>query len=102
LYREEYAKAGFVMLPAVDESGRRTGWQATGHALGLLALGMLPFVFGLTGMIYLAGSLIAGVAFVTCAIRFQLRLTTSSARVLFLASIIYLPLVLLLLVLDKA
>jgi protoheme IX farnesyltransferase len=102
LYRDEYARAGFVMLPAVDASGRRTGWQATGHALGLLGLGVLPFAFGLTGVVYLCGSLILGVAFAVCALRFQALLTTSSARALFLASIVYLPLVLLLLVLDKA
>lgn len=101
LYRDEYAKAGFVMLPTVDATGSRTGGQAVGHAVALLAVSVLPFVLHVAGMIYLVSAIVLGGLFLFCAIRFRVRLTLPSARWLFLASIIYLPLVLAVLVANK-
>ena len=49
LYREDYARAGFKMLAVTDTEGGRTGHQAVSHALGLLAVSLCPFVFGLPG-----------------------------------------------------
>lgn len=102
LYREEYEKAGFVMLPALDPEGSRTGSQAIQHAAALLAVGLLPFVLGMAGWIYLVSSVLLGGGFLGCAIIFRRKLTAKSARWLFLASIIYLPVNLTILVLDKA
>lgn len=102
LYREEYEKAGFVMLPAVDADGSRTGSQAVSHAAALLVVSILPYVLGLAGAFYLGGALMLGVVFLACAVVFQRRLTSISARRLFLASIVYLPLNLILLVVDRA
>jgi len=102
LYREEYEKAGFVMLPTVDADGSRTGSQAVSHAAALIVVSVLPFVLGLTGAFYLAGAIVLGSIFLACAVVFQRRLTNVSARRLFLASIVYLPLSLILLVLDRA
>lgn len=101
LYREEYSKAGFVMLPAVDHNGSQTGNQAIGHAAMLLAVSLVPFVMKLAGPIYLASAILLGATFLACAISFRIKLTAKSARVLFFASIIYLPLTLTILVLDK-
>jgi len=101
LYREEYSKAGFVMLPAVDPDGTRTGSQAIGHAAALLAVSLLPFVLGIAGLVYLIGAVTLGSVFLACAVVFRRQLTGQSARRLFLASIIYLPLTLAILVLDK-
>lgn len=101
IYRDEYAKAGFVMLPAVDAAGSRTGQQAVGHTLVLLPVSLLPFLFNVAGPIYLAGAIILGVAYLACAFNFSRRLTLRSAKLLFFSSIIYLPLLLTLLVLDK-
>jgi protoheme IX farnesyltransferase len=108
IYRDEYAKAGFKMLPVIDPDGLRTGQQAVSHTLALLVVSLSPFVFKMAGPVYLAGALVLGAGYLWCAIRFsrQLRfaraeLTRVRARQLFLASIIYLPLLLTAMVLDK-
>lgn len=102
LYREEYAKAGFQMLPAVDPDGSRTAQQSVSHTLGLLPISLTPFLLQLAGPIYLAGAVVLGVAYLWCAIQFGRRLDAGAAKRLFFASIIYLPLLLTVLVLDKA
>jgi len=101
IYRDEYAKAGFKMLPQVDPDGQRTARQAISHTLALLPVGMLPFLFKLTGLVYLTGAMLLGVGFLTFAILFARQLTVTRARQLFFASIVYLPLLLAALVLDK-
>jgi protoheme IX farnesyltransferase len=108
IYRDEYAKAGFKMLPVVDPDGCRTGQQAVSHALALLFVSLCPFVFKMAGVFYLAGALVLGAGYLWFAFQFlrQLRfaraeLTLVRARQLFLASIIYLPLLLAVMVLDK-
>jgi protoheme IX farnesyltransferase len=108
IYRDEYAKAGFKMLPVVDPNGCRTGQQAVSHTLALLFVSLCPFVLNMAGVFYLAGALVLGAGYVWFAFQFlrQLRfaraeLTLVRARQLFLASIIYLPLLLAVMVLDK-
>jgi len=101
IYREEYARAGFVMLPAVDPDGSRTGHQAVSHTLGLLPVSLCPYVFHLAGPAYLAVAIALGLGYLACAIQFARRLDLPSARRLFFASIIYLPLLLIALVADK-
>jgi protoheme IX farnesyltransferase len=101
MYREDYARAGFQMLPIVDPSGARTGRQAVSHTLGLLAISFFPFLYRMVGTASLVGALVLGIVFLVCAIRFARRLDRSSARTLFFVSIIYLPLMMILMVLDK-
>src|ERR1700722_11182132 len=101
MYRDEYAKAGFIMLPNVDADGKRTGQQTVSHTFALLIASLCPFVFKMSGMIYLVGAIILGAGFLFCAIQFSRQLTLARARQLFLASIIYLPLLLALMVWDK-
>ena len=101
MYRDEYAKAGFVMLPNVDADGKRTGQQTVSHTLALLVVSLCPFVFKMAGTIYLVGAILLGAGFLFCAIQFSRQLTPARARQLFLASIIYLPLLLALMVWDK-
>ena len=101
MYREEYARAGFKMLPVVDPAGRRTGKQSVSHTLALLAVSLAPFIFKLAGPVYLAGALVLGVGYLFCAVQFSRQLTLARARWLFLASILYLPLLLALMVWDK-
>ncbi|MBI3878421.1 MAG: protoheme IX farnesyltransferase [Verrucomicrobia bacterium] len=101
LYRDEYARAGYIMLPAVDPSGERTGRQAVSHTLGLLPVSLTPFIFKLAGGLYLLGAFVLGVAFLWCAVQFARHLTAQRARQLFFMSIIYLPLLLGLLAFDK-
>jgi len=101
MYREEYQKAGFVMLPSIDPQGYRTGRQAVSHSLALLLVSLTPFLFRLAGPLYLAGALALGVVFLGYAGNFSRHLTVPRARQLFFASIMYLPLLLGLMVLDK-
>jgi len=101
MYRDEYSKAGFVMLPLVDPQGSRTGRQALCHTLGLLPISLCPFVFRLAGPVYLCGALLLGLAFLWQAWRFARELNQARARALFYTSIIYLPLLLILMVIDK-
>jgi heme o synthase len=101
IYREQYERAGFVMLPVVDPSGERTGRQAVSHTLGLLPFSLCPFVFHLAGPTYLAGAVVLGAAYLWFAIQFSRQLSLTAARRLFFMSITYLPLLLGLMVLDK-
>ena len=101
IYRDEYAKAGFVMLPIVDPKGERTGRQALSHTLGLLPISFCPFLFKLAGPIYFFGAFALGLVFLWCAFQFAREMTVPRARQLFYASILYLPLLLGLMVLDK-
>ncbi len=101
MYRGEYAKAGFKMLPAVDPDGQRTARQAVGHAVALAGVSLSPFFFGLAGSLYLVSALVFGGAFVWCALQFSRCLTVNRARLLFFASIVYLPLLLGVMVVDK-
>lgn len=101
IYRAEYARAGFKMLPVVDVDGRRTGRQSLGCALGLLLASLCPYLFQLTGPIYLTGAMILGLSFIWFALQFSRQRSVPSARHLFFLSILYLPVLLALMVLDK-
>jgi protoheme IX farnesyltransferase len=101
IYRDEYAKAGFKMLPVLDPDGQRTGRQAVVHTLVLLPVSLLPFFLKVTGPIYLTGAVVLSLGFAWCAVQFSSRLTISRAKQLFYVSILYLPLLLTLMVIDK-
>jgi protoheme IX farnesyltransferase len=101
IYRDEYAGAGFKMLSVVDPQGQRTAHQAVGCTLGLLLASLCPFLFQLTGPLYLTGALVLGAVFLWYAGRFARHLTVTRARQLFLVSVLYLPLLLAVMVVDK-
>jgi protoheme IX farnesyltransferase len=108
LYREEYARAGYVMLPVRDPQGVRTGRQAVSHTLGLIAVSLCPAVLTsgpgalpVAGSVYFFGALLLGLGFLWCAIQFSRDLTRPRARALFFASILYLPILFGLMALDK-
>ena len=101
IYREEYAKAGFVMLSLDDESGERTSQQAVAYAVSLLPFSILPYAFGMAGAVYFAGAIILGGLYLAFAISFYRKLSIASARRLFIYSIVYLPLLLGLIFLDR-
>src|SRR6267378_4061011 len=87
IYRDEYARAGFKMLPIIDPEGHRTGRQAVSHTLGLLPVSLCPFMFHLAGPVYLVGALLLGLTFIWFAIQFSRHLTIPRARQLFYVSI---------------
>ncbi len=101
LYRDDYAKGGFKMLPVIEPDGIRTANQALGYTLLLLMASLMPFFLGVSGRLYLGAALILGLAFASCAVRFARQLTDSAARLLFLMSVLYLPLLFSAMVLDK-
>jgi protoheme IX farnesyltransferase len=101
LYREEYAKAGFVMLPNVDADGSRTAQYAVATTVALFLASLCPFLLKMNGAFYLSTAILLGAAYFWTAARFARQLTPRRARQLFLASIVYLPLLLLAMVGDK-
>jgi protoheme IX farnesyltransferase len=101
LYRDEYSGAGFKMLSGVDPEGRRTAASAVRNTIALVGVSLFPFQFGLVGHLYLAGAVLLGIGFLVPAVVFARTLTARAARRLFFASILYLPLLLGLLVVDK-
>ena len=101
MYREDYARGGFVMLTQDDEHGSATGRQAVNYAFALLLVSLTPSLLGMAGREYFVGAFLLGAGMVYCAARMQLAPARSQARQLFFASIIYLPLLLALLALDK-
>ncbi len=101
MYRDQYAKAGILMLPVVEPAGKITGRQIVLFAIMLLPVSLAPFFFGQDGMIFLIGASILGVWFLIASIRAARAKTNEKAKSLLLVSVIYLPLLFLLMVADK-
>jgi protoheme IX farnesyltransferase len=93
LYREDYARAGFPMLPVVEPDGRSTARQVVAYTAALLPLSLAPAAVGLTTAAYFAGALALGLAFLALAARFAQHRGRDDARRLFFGSIVYLPLI---------
>ena len=94
LYRDQYAAAGFKMISTRDPEGWATGWQALIYSSALLAISLLPGLFGFASPYYFFAALALGAAMVFLSIDFLRVRNDGSARRLFFASIIYLPLLL--------
>jgi heme o synthase len=92
LYREDYGKAGFPMLPVIDPQGRLAARQALLYALALVPVSAAPALVGVAGMPYLALAVTFGAALAWLAWRFASARDDATARALFLGSITYLPL----------
>jgi protoheme IX farnesyltransferase len=101
LYRDDYARGGFRLLPVVDPDGGSTGRQILAHCLVLLPLSLMPSLLAVSGEIYFYGALILGVALTACAVPIVLNPTARAARRLLLASVIYLPVLLCLMAFDR-
>jgi heme o synthase len=101
LYREDYARAGFKMVPISDPDGSKTAAQAVCHAIGLIPVSLFPSLLGVSGVVYFGAALALGMAFLFFAIQFSRAVSAERARHLFVASIVYLPVLLGILVLDK-
>ena len=94
LYREDYARAGLRMLPAVEGGVGMAGRQAVAYALVLLPVSLLPVVRGEAGLVYAAGALVLGLAYLGASIAFALRPPNkgrAGARALLTTSLVYLP-----------
>jgi len=101
LYRDDYARGGFIMLPVIEPDGRSTFRQMLIGCLALVPLGLTPTLIGFAGRVYFVGALLCGIGFLLTAVRLVQSPTRQRARVVFFASLLYLPIVLALMVLDR-
>jgi protoheme IX farnesyltransferase len=100
IYRADYCRAGLCMLPSVDPTGSITGRQMVCYCLALLAASTAPLVVGRAGLVYLAGTMLLGIGFLLCAVGFAGRPSVARARTVLRASLVYLPALLILQLLD--
>lgn len=101
LCREDYARAGFPMLPVTDPAGRRTGRQMILYSLALLPVSLLPTVLDLTATTYAVGAAVLGFLFIVFSCQFAHSPSRAAARRLMFFSVLYLPAVLGVMVLDR-
>jgi protoheme IX farnesyltransferase len=102
MYREDYARAGYLVLPRGKQRERMVAWLSVGPSLVLAPLSLAPVFLGSSSMIYLGGAALLSLGFLYHGARFAIHRTNVVARKLLFASIIYLPSVFLLLLIDSA
>ena len=102
LYREDYGRGGIQVLPVVDPDGRSTAFQMINYAAALVPISLLPSVIGIAGRIYFVGALALGLAGVALAIRFGQDRSPQRARQVFYGSLIYLPVLWVLMLANRA
>ena len=102
LYRDDYARAGVLLLPVVDAEGTSTERQILTGCLALLVVSLLPTLIGLAGPVYFAGAFFLGAALVGLGARQALAPSSAAARRVLFASLLYLPALLALLAFDKS
>jgi heme o synthase len=102
MYRDDYSRAGFRMISSDDRSGERSASQSVFFCILLLVIAGLPAFVGVVTMFYLPVEVVLGASFIAVAMRFLRMRTAGAARLLFITSIVYLPLLLGALVLTKS
>lgn len=100
MYRDQYKKAGILMLPVVEESGKITARQIVLFTVMLVPVSLAPYFFGISGLIYLIGAGILGLWFLWASIVAAKAKSNEKARMLLLVSVLYLPVLFALMVLD--
>jgi protoheme IX farnesyltransferase len=101
IYREDFRRAGIRFLPIVEPDGGSTGRQIIEHCLALLAVSLLPTLVGTAGAIYFAAALVLGAGFLAYGVRLAFAPTSTAARQLLFASLVYLPALLVVMALDR-
>ena len=101
MYREDYARAGYQVLPLGTEKARFMGWQSVLPALALVSVTFAPMALRHANLVFVAGTLLLSLGFLYFAARLALIRSNQSARWLLLVSVLYLPLAFLILVLAK-
>ena len=99
-YREDYRRAGIAFLPVVEADGRSTARQMLISCLLLIPVSLLPIYLSMEGWLYGGGALVLGLGYLYATLRVFTNRTAASARVVLLASVIYLPLLYGLMVVD--
>jgi protoheme IX farnesyltransferase len=101
MYREDYGRAGIRMLPVVEPEGRITGQQIVAYTVMLVPVSLLPALMGISGRVYFYGAIILGSLFLISSISAAVSKSRQQARRLLLASVLYLPLLFGLMVLNQ-
>jgi protoheme IX farnesyltransferase len=101
MYKEDYARAGILMLPVVEPDGRSTARQIVLYGLALIPVSLIPGMLGMSGRIYLVGALLLGLWFLYSGVRVALERSLVRARTVLITSVIYLPLIYGLMLLDR-
>jgi protoheme IX farnesyltransferase len=101
MYKEDYARAGIRMLPVVEPDGRSTARQIVLFGLALIPVSLAPALLGMSGRIYLVGALFLGLWFLYSGLRVAAERTALRARGVLLASVLYLPLIYGLMLIDR-
>ena len=101
MYRDDYARAGFLMLPVIEPDGRSTGRQAVVYTAALLPVALAPTLLGMSGVIYFAGALVLTLFFLGMSVKFAATRAVRDARRLFFTSITYLPILWILMIADR-
>jgi len=101
MYKEDYARAGIRMLPVVEPDGRSTARQIVLFGLALIPVSLVPGMLGMAGRIYLAGALLLGLWFLSAGVRVARQRTLARARAVLLTSVVYLPFLYGLMLLDR-
>jgi protoheme IX farnesyltransferase len=101
IYRDEYAQAGFRLLPVIHPDGKSTNRQIVINCLGLLVVALLPTLIGIAGIVYFFTALTLSLIFLGFGINLSISRSTVAAKRLLYASLIYLPLVFLMMALDR-
>jgi len=101
MYREDYARAGIRMLPVVEPDGRSTARQIVLYGLALVPVSLVPGILGMSGRIYVLGALLLGLYFLYSGVRVALDRTALRARYVLMVSVVYLPVIYGLMLLDR-
>ena len=102
IYRDDYARAGFPMLPVIEPDGRSTSRQAVVYTAALVPVALAPTLVGMSGATYFSGALVLTVLFLMMSLRFAWTRDAQDARRLFFSSIVYLPILWVLMIVDRA
>ena len=102
MYRDDYRRAGIKMLPVVEPEGRVTSQQIVLYTIMLVPVSLLPALMGMAGTTYLIGAIALGLGFLYFSLRAAAQRTTWQARRLLLASVLYLPALFVLMVLNHS
>ncbi len=101
IYREDYAKAGFRLLPVIHPDGASTRRQIVINCVALLGIGLLPALYNIAGSIYFFTALVSGLAFLGAGLYLARTHSVKAARYLLYASLVYLPIIFITMALDK-
>jgi len=100
MYRDDYARGGIKMLPVIESDCESTARRIVGASLLLVPISLIPAWLGMAGAFYSAAAIASGLALLYFGVRLSHHRTLAGARYVLLASVMYLPAVLAIMVLD--